>query len=236
MQFTSDLSSGDDNNTTKKLPEIISSGRSVSGETERMMLQVPMLGAVESKILSPNKRPRYESRKVSQVALHLPYTNESSPVMVWGGGSGQYSDASHTRALGIRASVTINGSTPYIDPRTQVLRVPLSDSMTMPRQAFQYNTPQVRSGRGALKGLASTTQQYQSTMTTSQSPTPAFRRGFPVSNRGKGFRKSTACRNTFSNIMEVKMERKLSTITSTPDIPAGTTDKSEPLVKRVNLT
>jgi len=66
------------------------------------------------------------------------------------------------------------------------------------QQPYQYSPPQVRSGRGAFRGLASATTQhnnYRASAVSSPSTTPSFRHGFPVSNRGKGPRKPAACRN-----------------------------------------
>ena len=182
------------------------------------MLQVPMLATVDIKnqqSLPPNKRPRYEINAMGMNghgALHWPYSNEPAQGIVWGGPAGQLNEISHARAFGMRAGVAMNGNNPYasqagsygIDPRLQLLRMPTSESMMMQRQQqqqqpFQYNPPQVRSGRGALRGMAAATQQNRATMVTSPSTTPSFRHGFPVSNRGKGSRKAALIRTQLSS-------------------------------------
>jgi len=226
MRFNSDFTSDDDNTTNKKVPKTVSPGRRVAGETERMMLQVPMLATADSKnqpSLPPNKRPRYESNAIGPSGhgpLHWPYSNESATGAIWGAGAqyNPHNDIPNARAFGMRSAVAMNGSNPYasqngsfnFDPRMQLVRAPTSDSMTMPRQQqpFQYNPPQVRSGRGALRGIAPATQHNRASRVSSPSTTPPFRHGMTVSNRGKGSRKSAACRTALSSSGEAKQENK----------------------------
>ena len=230
MRFNSGLNADDENNT-KKLPKTVSPGRNgVAGETERMMLQVPMLAAANSKkqsVMPPNKRPRFENNTMGTPGhgpLHWAYSNESAPGVIWGPGAqfNPHNDMSNARAFGMRGVVPMNGSNPYasqnggsfnVDPRMQFMRLPASEPLGMSRQQppFQYNPPQVRSGRGALRGIASATQQNRASMVPSPSTTPSFRHGFPVSNRGKGSRKSAACRTALApSSVEVKHENNSS--------------------------
>jgi len=199
MRFNSDLN--------EKLSKTISSSRSTSDDTEQVMLQVPMLALVDSKIkqtLSPNKRPRNECSLMGHGFLHWPYSNKTSLGMGWGEARAQDRDPSHNYTPGIRPSVVVNGNNSYIDPRIQPMSFPASNSMAMQRNGYQYKPPKVRSGRGALRGIASVTPKIHSAMETPLSVTPSFRHGFPVSNRGKRSRKSTACRNPVSNYVKVK--------------------------------
>ena len=252
MQFTSDLRSYADSNS--KLPNTVSPGRSGAGETERMMLQVPMLasaGTADSKnqsVMQQGKRPRYNSDAVGQAGhapLHWPFPNDSAAGVFWGA-SGQYNphnEGPRARAYGMRAPVALSTGNPYstpnasystpnpsfsMDPRMQLCRVPTSDSMNTPRQQhqqpYQYCPPQVRSGRGALRGVASTTQQNRGSVSTSPSTTPTFRHGFPVSNRGRSGRKSAASRTTLRTSAEVNQEIKNSS-PSFSEIPKTTSTK-----------
>lgn len=218
MRFTSafDLTNG------HKLPKTVSPGRSRGGETERSMLQVPMLqvpmlqvpmlASVESDPNSqaqpPNKRPRYDTH----APMHWPYSNNRPPVM-WGG---QYPhhDTAHLHAYGMRVAAAAAMNNPYsanesytIDPRTQI-----GMSRHTPSQQ-QYNPPQVRSGRGALR-LATSAKNRASAVST-PFMTPVFRSGFPVSNRGKGPRKPTACRTTL-------IPTSVTAVTSTSDFQQET--------------
>jgi len=195
MRFSSDLTDGD------KLPKTVSPSRSRGGETERSMLQVPMLASVgtDSKMQAqpPNKRPRYDEQAPP---MHWPYSTNNSSV-IWGGQHPQ--DASHVHAYGMRGITTAPMNNPYptngtynIDPRTQHCRGPPT-SENMPRQIpsqQQYNPPQVRSGRGALR--LATSAKNRASVVSSPSATSTFRNRFPVSNRGKGSRKPAACRTT----------------------------------------
>lgn len=199
MRFSGSMTS-EETVTNKKAPKTVSPSRSTADEKERLMLQVPMLATADSKkqqSLPPNKRPRFEGNTMGMAghgALHWPYTNETAQGMIWG--PGQMHEMANARAFGMRAGIAMNGgyaSQPgaYVDPRMQLLRVPGAESMMMqrqPQQPFQYNPPQVRSGRGALRGMAAATQQNRAATPTSTSP--SFRHGFPVSNRGKGSRKA----------------------------------------------
>ena len=190
-----------------------------------MMLQVPMLAQADSKkqtVLPPNKRVKYENGNntmgtAGHAPLHWSYANDAAGGMVWNGGPRYipHTENPHARAYGMRAAVAMNASNSYasangsygMDPRMQLCRVPTSDSITVPRQQqpFQYTPPQVRSGRGAMRGVASATQQNRAAAVTSPSTTPAYR-GFPVSNRGKGTRKSASCRTSLAG--DVKQENK----------------------------
>jgi len=209
MRFNAGLNSDDDNNA-KKSPKTISPGRNVAGETDRMMLQVPMLAAADTKkqpSMPSNKRPRFENNMIGMSGhgpLHWASSNESASGVIWGHGSqfNPHNDMNNARAFGMRMAVPMNGSNPYnsqngvsfnLDPRMQFMR---AESLPMSQQQppFQYNPPQVRSGRGALRGIASATQQSRGSLVPSPSTIPSFRHGFPVSNRGKGSRKSAACR------------------------------------------
>mmetsp|Transcript_28027 Transcript_28027/g.61760 ORF Transcript_28027/g.61760 Transcript_28027/m.61760 type:complete len:675 (+) Transcript_28027:192-2216(+) len=252
MQFTSDLRSDGDSNS--KLPNTVSPGRCGAGETERMMLQVPMLasaGTLDSKnqsVMQQGKRPRYDSDAVGQPGhgpLHWTFPSDPAAGVFWGG-SGQYNprnEVPHARAYGMRAPVALTTGNPYstpnpsystpntsfsMDPRMQLCRVPTSDSMNTPRQQhqqpYQYCPPQVRSGRGALRGIASTAQQNRGSAATSPSTTPTFRHGFPVSNRGRGRRKSASSRTTFGTSAEVNQEIKNSS-PSFSEIPKTTNTK-----------
>ncbi len=199
MRFSGSVTA-EETAANKKAPKTVSPSRSAADEKERLMLQVPMLATADSKkqqSLPPNKRPRYEGNTMGMTghgALHWPYSNETAQGMIWG--PGQMHEMANARAFGMRAGLAMNGgyaSQPgaYVDPRMQMLRVPGAESMMMqrqPQQPFQYNPPQVRSGRGALRGMAAATQQNRAATPTST--TPSFRHGFPVSNRGKGSRKA----------------------------------------------
>lgn len=234
MRINTGLNPVDDN--SKKFPKTVSPGRSAAGETERMMLQVPMLAAAHSKkpsSMPPNKRPRFENNAMGLSGhgpLHWPYSNEPPSGVIWGPGAqfNPRNDMNNARAFGMRAAVAMNGSNPYIaqnggsfnvDPRMQFMRVPTSETMVMSRQQppFQYNPPQVRSGRGGLRGIASATQQNRASMGPSPSTTPSFRHGFPVSNRGKGSRKSAVCRTALaSSSVEAKQENMSSSALTSP--------------------
>jgi len=197
MRFNGGLTV-EEENATKEGPKTVTPGRGGADVKGRMMLQVPMLATADTKkqqTLPPNKRPRFESNAMGLAghgALHWPYSNESVQGMVYG----QMHEMANARAFGMRT--VMNGSNPYasqfVDPRLQLLRTPAAEAMMMQRQQqqpFQYNPPQVRSGRGALRGMAAATQQPNRAAT---SPTPSFRHGFPVSNRGKGSRKASIAR------------------------------------------
>ena len=201
MRFNGGLTV-EEENATKEGPKTVTPGRGGADEKGRMMLQVPMLATADTKkqqTLPPNKRPRFESNAMGMAghgALHWPYSNESVQGMVYG----QMHEMANARAFGMRA--VMNGSSPYasqfVDPRLQLLRTPAAEAMMMQRQQqqqqpFQYNPPQVRSGRGAFRGMAVATQQPNRAAT---SPTPSFRHGFPVSNRGKGSRKASIARTS----------------------------------------
>lgn len=242
MRFNSHLTQDDHNDNAKKVPKTVSVGRS--------SLQVPILAtqadSKKQQTLPPNKRPRFDNNVMGlsgHGALHWPYSNESAPGMGWGGvpsgahfNSQQDIHNANARAFGMRAAVAMNGNGPFVsqngpynmDPRLQqMLRgVPGSDSMTMARQQqqpFQYNPPQVRSGRGALRGMASATQQNRG-MATSPSTTPSFRHGFPVSNRGKGSRKSALSRTPLET---TKIESKNSSDSAAAKKPVGEFSLSE---------
>lgn len=221
MRFTSDSSS---NGNSSKVTKTVSPGHNDSGETERMMLQVPMLASAGGDLqnqasLPPNKRPRFDSNTMGQTghgALHWPYSNESTVGAFWGSQFNPHAESPHARAYGMRAALNAYSSpngTFGVDPRMQLSRVPTSDSMNMPRQqqSFVYSPPQVRSGRGALRGIAPVTQQQRGSATSSPCNTPSFRHGFPVSNRGKSRRKSTPCRPTPANSGEANQEASPST-------------------------
>lgn len=246
MRFNSDMTTDNVNSTNKKGFKTVSPGRGKAAETERMMLQVPMLATADSKkqLTQPsNKRPRNENTAMGLSGhgpLHWPYSNEPASGVMWGAGAqfNPHIDIPNARAFGMRAAVTMNGNNPYgsqngsyiIDPRMHLLRVPTSDSMTMNRQQpFQYNPPQVRSGRGALRGIASATQSNRGSMTPSPATTPSFRHGFPVSNRGKGSRKSAACRTALSSSTDAKKDGKNS-------LTASSSDKAQTMVGGVSLS
>jgi len=242
MRFTSDLTDGD------KAPKAVSPSRSHGGETERSMLQVPMLASVgidsKKQAQSVNKRPRYDT----QAPMHWPYSTNDSPV-IWGGQHPH--DVPHARAYGMRAAAAM--SNPYspngmynIDPRIQLCRVPPTPenmSRQIPLSQQQYNPPQVRSGRGALK-LSTSAKNRASTM-SSQYTTPVFRHGFPVSNRGKGPRKPAACRTplvppTTATIVAIscdsKQQESKQAINESPSKPhmSVTLDQAQQIGNSVN--
>mmetsp|Transcript_8408 Transcript_8408/g.20777 ORF Transcript_8408/g.20777 Transcript_8408/m.20777 type:complete len:656 (+) Transcript_8408:185-2152(+) len=210
MRPTTDLRTEEDNSS--KAPNTVSPGRG-SGETERMMLQVPMLASAanaDAKIqqaMHAGKRARYDSDTRVQAghgALHWPFSPDSAAAVLWGQNA-QYNELSQARVYGMRAAAALSAGNPYstqngsytMDPRL-LCRVPTSDSINMPRQqqqpqqSFTYTPPQVRSGRGALRGIA--VQQNRAGSAPSPSTIPSFRHGFPVSNRGKGRRNKAANR------------------------------------------
>jgi hypothetical protein len=249
MQLNSGLASGNDSATNKMMPKTVSPGK------ERMMLQVPMLATSDStkqQTLPPSKRPRYEGNAMGLTGhgpLHWAYAKEPAQGVVWGGPGAQlnpHSDLPNARAFGMRTAVAMNGANPYaaqngsynIDPRMQLLRVQASDSMTMARQQqhFQYNPPQVRSGRGALRGLASVTQQNRAAMSTSPATTPSFRHGFPVSNRGKGSRKAATIRTPLPSSSDTKHETKNLPATTSSDAAPGAAKKLQAMVGGVSLS
>lgn len=187
--------------------------------------------------LPPNKRPRFESNTIGQTgrgALHWPYSNESTVGAFWGSQYNPHAESQHARTYGIRAALNAYSSpngTSGMDPRIQLSRVPKSDSMNMPRQqqSFVYTPPQVRSGRGALRGIAPATQQQRASATSSPCNIPSFRHGFPVSNRGKGRRKSAPSRPILANSSEVNQE-------SSPSTPMASAQHQEVTSSVVSLS
>eukprot|EP00536_Pseudo-nitzschia_multiseries_P001775 jgi/Psemu1/4061/gm1.4061_g len=232
MRPTSDLTTEGSGST--KGPNTISPGRSGSGETDRMMLQVPMLASAASadskkqqQASHPGKRPRYDSDARAQAGhgpQHWPFPADSAAASAFLWEQNKYNSEvaqAQQRFYGMRAAAALNAGNPFstpngsytVDPRLQQLcRAPNSDSMNMARQqqqvqpSYPYTPPQVRSGRGALRGIA--TQQNRPTSSPSPSTTPTFRHGFPVSNRGKGRRKNAVCRTPVATPAEANTAGK----------------------------
>lgn len=180
MRFASDLTT-----TETKRPKTVSPNRSRQGDSERSMLQVPSLASMEtdsSKPHQPNKRQRYETQSPSSGPLQWPYSDSA----MWGAGPPFAGPESH-HLYGMRAAAAMVGQ--YANPSQYDPRLQLRRPGTPPeilRQTSQYSPPQVRSGRGAMRIAAN--------RAASPIATPIARQGFPVSNRGKGPRKTGACR------------------------------------------
>jgi hypothetical protein len=201
MRFT-DVAHDDE--TANMGRKTVSPGRVGAGAAgDRSILQVPSLASTDRpnafQTITPNKRARYEEqvtaggiptntiRRASPCPPGWPmrpmgFAAEENvyadPAMGWGQ---YYPDSQHH---GMR----LMGQYPptVYDPRFHFRHQGAESIM---RQPAQYNPPRVRSGRGSLRVVAVNRGQTGSPQTTS-----VARSTFPVSNRGKGSRRPSACR------------------------------------------
>jgi hypothetical protein len=196
-------------------PNTVSPARVRNGGADRSMLQVPSLASMsrsdaESESLKrnpPKKRARYDAqssvdipkssvnRQTSPGPLNWPARPAQDSSMLRGyrpedtysesAGWGPY----YSNNIGMRQMAGQYQGSNY-DPRFHLRQVGAEPVMRHPQHPASYG-PQVRSCRGSLRLPTSN----RANSTSSPVTAPAIRSSFPVSNRGKGPRRPSACRS-----------------------------------------